>query len=425
MPRITLRELLWRQKRSIRSDLLKVSSFLNFKEGEQLVVTYTSAMDKMKVFSAFMREGLESGDAVWYTYPDEESETVKAKLEEYGIDVKEYEKNGALHMTSLTEEFMSNGKLDYNKAVSDGVNWWGETKRKGCKHARSIQDVGDFSFVNGQWRKWITDYWLDPRWDDPNVSEWVVSKEPVGSVYIPFVMSVTAINVERMVEKKIDEILEAFGRTTTGLRKFFIDLLKYEDSFSRSMGLNHEGLVGRKILFEFDSTSDYEKVVDNLVKESVANVEPIFVFTLRTSPIRTHLGEQPAVKFFLTSTSTSTLESPSENEVVLPARSTPLILDAINKVLETHADTNVCFVFDILSELLSTMGLERTFIFLRHALDMLHSKKVTGLFLFNTSAQRAKVISQIRGLFSNQLTYDKYGLKVIKIFPRFKINPTK
>ncbi len=166
---------------------------------------------------------------------------------------------------------------------------------------------------------------------------------------------------------------------------------------------------------EFDPVSDYEKVVDCLAKESIANVEPFFVFTSSTSPIHTYLAKQPTIKFFLTSISTSTPKSTSENEVLLPAKNAPLILDALSKVLETYADANVCFVFDILSELLTSIGREKTFIFLRHALDMLSSEKITSLFLLNTSAHEAEVVSSLRALFKNQFVYGKKGLDVVKI----------
>jgi len=308
---------------------------------------------------------------------------------------------------------MSNGKLNLEKAVTDGLEEWAELKRKGYKHVRDIEDVGDFSFVNGQWQKWITDYWLDPRWDDPNVSEWIESKGGVGVVYDPFIMEITAINVERMTATQVTEILKTIGRGTLVPARF-IDLIEDVDSFSRSIGLDHERLFGRRILLEFDPDSNYEKVVDRLAKESIANVEPIFIFTSSTSPIRTHLAEQPAIKFFLTSLSTSISKSTSENEVLLPAKNTPLILDTLSKVLETYADANACFVFDILSELLMTTTPERTFTFLRHALDLLSSEKITSLFLLNTSAHQTEVVSQLRNLFSNQLAYDKNGLEIIK-----------
>ncbi|UCE15849.1 MAG: MEDS domain-containing protein [Candidatus Bathyarchaeota archaeon] len=383
------------------------------REGEAVILTYSSATDKMMVFSAFIREGLESGDAVWYSYPDEESETVRAKLKEHGIDVEKYEKNGALYLESEIEGFMSNGKMDYNKAVVDGLNWWAESKRKGYKHIRDIEDVGDFSFVNGQWQKYITEYWLDPRWEDPNVSDWVKSREPVGVVYDPLLMEITAINVEHMTETQITEILKAFGEGNRTPARF-IDLLKDTTLFSKSIGLDHEGLTGRKILLEFDPISDYEKAVHNLAKESTANVEPVFVFTSKTSSVYSCLAEESGIKFFLSSISTSIPKSTSENTVLIPANNMSLILDATNKVLENSGDANVCFVFDILSELLTSVGQEKTYLFLQHALEMLSSKKTTALFLFNPSAHEPQVVSSLKNLFGNQLVYGKNGLDVVK-----------
>jgi len=412
LPIIDSLRLRW--KRSIPSDVLKAGPVLNLREGEAVILTYTSAADKMKIFSAFIREGLESGDAVWYTYPDEESETVRAKLKEHGIDVEKYEKNGVLRLDSLTEVFMSNGKLDSEKAVANGLDWWAESKRKGYKHARDIEDLSDFSFVNGQWQKYVADYWLDPRWEDPNVSEWVESSEPVGVVYTPFLKEITAINVGRMAEQQVAELLKTFGKGAFASARF-IDLLQDINLFSGSIGLDHEGVIGRKILLEFDPVSGYEKAVDSLAKENMANVEPIFVFTSKIGSIHTHLAKQSAVKFFLTSISTSVPKSYSENEVLLPAKNMPLILDALNKVLETYVDANVCFVFDILSELLTSMGREKTFIFLRHALEMLSSEKITSLFLLNTSAHDPKTVSILKNLFDNQLAYRKEGPQVVKL----------
>jgi len=415
MPKLPIiNSLRQKWKRSIPSDVLEAGPVLNLREGESIIVTYTPAADKMKIFSAFIREGLENGDSVDYIYPDEENETVRAKLKEHGINVEKYEKDGTLFMISLTENFMSNGKLDCEKAVNTGLNRWAEAKRKGYKHMRDIEDLGDFSFVNGQWQKYVKDYWLDPRWDDPDVSEWVVeSRETVGVVYTPFLKEITAINVERMTETEVTELLKTFGEGPMAPARF-IDLIENMSLFSGSIGLDHERLVGRRILLEFDPVSDYENAVDRLVKENMANVEPLFVFTSNTSPLRRYLAKQPTIKFFLTSISTSTPKSTSENKVLLPAKNTPLILDALSKVLETYADANVCFVFDILSELLTSIGRERTFTFLRHALDLLSSEKITSLFLLNTGAHELEVVSRVRTLFPNLLTYKKDGLKVVK-----------
>jgi hypothetical protein len=414
MPKLPIiNSLRQRWKGSIPSYVLKNSSVINLREGEAVILTYTSGVEKMKVFSAFIREGLENGDLVDYTYPDEESGTVRARLKEYGIDVEKHEGNGSLDLDSLTEFFLPDGKFDKERVVRDGLDSWADARRKGYKHYRDIEDLGDFSFVDGQWQKFFRDVWLDPRWNDPDVSEWVKSKGPLGIVYDPFIIEITAVNVGHMTEQQIMEILRFLGKGAPASARF-IDLIEDIDLFSGSIGLNHEQLIGRSILLEFNPVSDYEKVVDSLAKESMANVEPIFVFTSSTSPIHTYMAKQPAINFFLTSLSTSIPKSTSENKVLLPAKNAPLILDALNKVLETHAGANVHLVFDILSELLTSIGQEKTFTFLRHALDMLSSKKITSLFLLNTSAHETEVVSHLRSLFSNQLTYDKNGLEVVK-----------
>ena len=69
-----------RGKRFISSDILKAGPVLNLREGEQIIATYTSAADKMKIFSACIHEGIEDGDAVIYSYPDEEGRTISCLL---------------------------------------------------------------------------------------------------------------------------------------------------------------------------------------------------------------------------------------------------------------------------------------------------------------------------------------------------------
>jgi len=403
-----------RWKRSIPSNLLKVGPVLDILKQGPIVATYTSAADKMKVFSAFIQEGLENGDKVIYFYPDEESGNIRTKLEKSGIDVKEYEEDTTLHLMSLTEHFMSNGKLDYEKAIIDGLKWWAEAKRKGYKHIRIIEDVGDFSFVNGQWQEYILHHWLDPRWNDPDVSEWVEYKEPLGIVYKSFIMEITAINVEHMTEKQIDELLKSL-REGGSVRAKFIDLLEHVNVFGKSIGLNHEQLVGRKILLEFDPTSNYETIVEDFARESMANVEPIYVFTSATSPLHKRLAKHLAVKFFLMSISTSAIQPGSENEVLIPANNIDLILDSIDNVTKAYPKANTSIVFDGLSDLLSSLDPERTFTFLRHALQILSSERTTALFLFNTSAHDPKIVSRLRSMFYDQLVYRKVGLQAVKL----------
>jgi hypothetical protein len=409
MPKLSFMDsLLRRGKRSIPSDILKSGPVLNLKEGEEAVLIYTSASDKMKVFSNWIKEGLENGDRVFYSYPDEEDDLVRCALVECGIKVEKFERTSALNLHTQSDFFLPDGKFDKDRLVRESLDVWAKAAQNGYKHTRGIEDVGNLSFLNGNWELYL-EYWDHPGWEDPR---WALPGQ-LGVVYKPFIMDITAVNVEDMTKTQLTELLKAFGRGTIAPARF-IDLIGDVNSFSEAIGLDHEQLFGHKILLEFDPVSDYEKVVDRLAKESRANVEPLFVFTSTTSPLYKYLANQPAIKFFLTSISTSTPKLTSENTVLLPAKNAPLILDAISKVLETYADANVCFVFDIVSELLASIGPEKTFIFLRHAFDMLSSEKTTSLFLLNTGAHQTEVVSQLRNLFSNQLAYDKNGLEIVK-----------
>jgi len=409
MPKISIVKSLRRRLKPSTSSSLGAEPRLvsSIEEGKELVLTYTSAVDKMKVFSAFIREGLESGDLVDYCHPDEESETIRAKLKEYGIDAEKYEREGSLILTSLTHYYTPDGKFDKDVLVRKGLDERAEAKKKGYKHYRSIDDLGDFSFLNGQWKTYV-EYWDDPRWETASGPE----AEVVD--YAPFVIELTAFNVEGIGETQLAEMLKAFWVEHLTYT-VFIDLLEYTDAFSKLLNMPHEKIIGRKILLEFEPSSDYEKVVDSFAKETIANVEPIFVFTSRTSSICRHLAKQPKVKFFLTSASTSVPYSISENEVLLPVNNTSMFLDALDKVLETYADAKICFVFNIVSELLTSIGRQKTFLFLRHALNMLSSEKITGFFLLNTNAHEPEVISGIRGLFRDLLAYEQTGLRVVKL----------
>jgi len=392
-------------KRSISSFKAKPGPVLSIKEGEVAVVTYTSAVDKMKVFSAFILEGLENGDLVDYGYPDEESETVRAKLKEYGIDVEKYEREGALVLDSLAKWYLPDGKFDKERAIRMEFEARAEAKRKGYKHFRALEDLGDFSFLNGQWQRYM-EYWDNPAWETPSGS----NIEILDST--PFVIELDAINVEGIGEAQLAEMLKAFWVGTS--YTVFIDLLEHTDAFSKHMGIPHKKLIGCKILLEFNPASDYEIVIDNLAKEAVANVCPIFVFTSTKSSLHALLAKHSAVEFFLLSPSISIPELTSENEILLPTKNTALILDSLSKVLEKHAHTNTFVVFDKISELIGLVGFDRAYKFLLYVLDMLSQTKATAIFLLNKSAHEPQVVSRIQGLFHNLLTYNKDGMEIVK-----------
>jgi len=393
---------------------------ISVSEGESAILTYTPQADKIRAFSAFIREGIVDGDLIAYIYPDEESDSVRSRLATYGIDIDKYEKDGTLFMKSLSEFFMPDGKFNKEGPIQFLLNRRTEAKKKGCK-AREIEDVSDFSFLKGRWQPYL-EYWTDPRWDDPKFAE---SRETVGLVYKPFIIELTAFNLGGMTEPQVTKLLKAFGKGNRAPTKV-IDQISRADTFSKAVGLTRRELVGRTVLFEFDPASDYEKPLTDFIDEALANVEPVTLFTRKGSIIYSTLSDREAIKILLL---TQRISAPrvdnSTNEMLLPANNTPLLLDALEKMLKTSSSGSLNIVFDSLSSLILLVGFKKTYNFVRYTLDMLASENSTALFLFNPDTHDQRVTSSLRSLFSNHVSYKDGSLQIVKLPELKKMKDTE
>jgi hypothetical protein len=101
--------------------------------------------------------------------------------------------------------------------------------------------------------------------------------------------------------------------------------------------------------------------------------------------------------------------------MLLPSNDTSLMLDVFDKTLKAHLQSVVNVVFDNLSDLVLSVGFEKTYRFMRYAVEMLASQSNTVLFLLNQNAHDPKVASSLRGLFSDQISFGKEGIQSIKL----------
>jgi len=186
-------------------------------------------------------------------------------------------------------------------------------------------------------------------------------------------------------------------------------------AFSKTLGLNHKQLVGRKILLEFDPASHCEKAIQDFVDEALANTEQIIVFTRKSSSIYSSLREEKTVKFFCLTQQFSIPKESSENEVLLPSGDTSLMLSVLDKTLKAYPQSAINVVFDSLSDLVLSIGFDKTYLFLKYAVEILASTKNTALFLLNQTAHDPKVTSSLRSLFSDQIFFGKEGIQAVKL----------
>jgi hypothetical protein len=210
----------------------------------------------------------------------------------------------------------------------------------------------------------------------------------------------------------------AVGCFQMGLRAFdFREFLEFKTPilsgapsegkpFSEKLGLDVKGKI---VLLEFDPESHYEM----LVEWFMAEFSPTIVFTHKKNGLY-ELAKEMNQKLVTFSEQVSSPKRISETEAVLPARETSLMLSALNEALKANRNGELNIVFDSLSDLILLSGFEKTYSFLKYALEMLSPCRVTALFLLNSGAHDMKVTSNIRSLFTVQVIYGKDGLRVAR-----------
>lgn len=240
-------------------------------------------------------------------------------------------------------------------------------------------------------------------------------------IFVGIFILIFGYNMPKMIERKLaGHILEGEESVKSFVEKFFVEpvapsIRAQPHAFSKTFGLNHPQITGRKVLLEFDPVSHYENVIQDFITEALANVEPIVVFTRMGGTIYSSLHEQKSVKFFCLTQQVSVPREFSENEMLLPSNDASLMLDALDQTLKTHPDDKISMVFDNLSDLILSFGFEKTYNFVKYATDMLSSPRITALFLLNQTAHDPNVSSSLRGLFTNQISIEKDGIHAIKL----------
>jgi hypothetical protein len=187
------------------------------------------------------------------------------------------------------------------------------------------------------------------------------------------------------------------------------------NQFSEVLGLRHSDIVRKKILFEFYSSGNYEVEIKNYIDESLGNSEIPIVFSRIGSPIVSILDSYQEVRFFyLTPQISYPKHGDKENEMLLPSRDNSIILSAIDKALKAFVDRRISVIFDNISDLIISQGMEKTYSFINYSLEILSKSKVNAIFLFNTESHDKKIVSTIRSLFEFQIVQDEKGISVSK-----------
>ncbi len=185
--------------------------------------------------------------------------------------------------------------------------------------------------------------------------------------------------------------------------------------FSMRLNMNHDNIANKKILFEIDSSARYEAYVKNFVEEALGHSELTIVFTRRGSPVYSVVRILETVRLFLLTPQISYPKHGSrETEMLLPSNDNSIVLSALDKALKASPDSPVSVIFDNLSDMIISQGMEKTYSFLNYALEILSRLNVNAMFLINPESHETKIVSTVRGLFEFHIIQAKENVKVAK-----------
>ena len=164
------------------------------------------------------------------------------------------------------------------------------------------------------------------------------------------------------------------------------------EKFSGQFGIQHGQLRGKKLLFEFDPSTPYERLIRDFALECAAHNEAVVILTKRGSAVRQALEGEKGVEL---------------------VDVTPDLM--LSPILEKHRERSLSLVYDSLTDLALSTDMKTAYGFARNAIELLSKPTATAIFLLNPSAHDQKDAYSLRGLFSSQATYGKQGITNVRI----------
>ncbi len=177
-------------------------------------------------------------------------------------------------------------------------------------------------------------------------------------------------------------------------------------TFSARIGLKTEAVVGRVFLLEVDSSSMFEGPIKDFANELGSTERVVFAFTAAGSPIYSALTGMANVRFF-TMTRKVSYPKPGErpDEVLVPSADQSVLLNVLDKAITSNPDLKFGVVFDSVSDLILSSGLEVTYKFLKQANEMLNTHHVTAVFLMTAGAHSEREVNIVKSLYSNIVSF--------------------
>ncbi|MEM2821517.1 MAG: hypothetical protein QXM98_04610, partial [Thermoproteota archaeon] len=149
--------------------------------------------------------------------------------------------------------------------------------------------------------------------------------------------------------------------------------LKDLTKFSSKINLDHNELIGKGILLEFEPKSTYLEYIRDYVVEALAHGGLSIVLTRKGSSLQDKLQDLRSIRFIHPSLMTLRTTSISDFETHVPLQDVVQILESLGRSVKSSSSP-VFIVFDGLTDFVTQHGFEKTYKLIRSMLELAPSK---------------------------------------------------
>jgi hypothetical protein len=128
----------------------------NMKATDHVALFYTDPKDKYLVLFTYLKAGLDKGEAAAYVAGQESPSQIKQEMQKFGIDVKRYEKSGALKVIDYKDWYIIGGEFNISKTLNLWKKLFDEVRAKGFKGLRVTGEMA--CFFKNKMVKEVVDY---------------------------------------------------------------------------------------------------------------------------------------------------------------------------------------------------------------------------------------------------------------------------
>ena len=111
---------------------------------DHAILFYANRRDKREVLFTYLKAGLDAGEAAIYVASDESTREIRQAMQDFGVNVDQYERAYALRIVDYSEWYIIGGEFDIGRIFSLWEKSLREALARGFKGLRVVGEMSCF-----------------------------------------------------------------------------------------------------------------------------------------------------------------------------------------------------------------------------------------------------------------------------------------